>query len=1420
MASILRTGKFLRYFAGFTRNVVVNTVREPDSSSLLQNTTCLCTQFQNGFANGPAAALKADLSLDKQIKRLDQDVRRMGRISRRDIEDVLEEIRTQRSATSSQSLLVIRCCGNLVPEELPEVRTALVQEIWKTLNALNVPMDISHYNALLRVYLENEHEFSPADFLAEIESKSIEPNRVTYQRLIARYCQQGDIDGATRILEHMRAKNLPVNEAVFNSLILGHSQAGDMESAKGILSVMKQAGLEPSADTYTTLLCCYAKHGDMESINNTLAECEKNEILLLDKDILDVIYNLAVNGHGDKIDGLLTKFHRSAGFNQDCANIILRLTNNGYEDVCLKLLRIMPRGNRPDGTPVDVGTFFIRQLVKANRPVEKILSVCKVLQDEGLNTKALMVATEAGLTHGLVNSTLPLLTEMKNAGIPVRQHYFWPLICSVEPNQIVGILRKMQEEFNMPPSAETIRDYVIPNLKEKNSDKIITLLRDVGVANGTAAAATCCAALANNQIKEAATIMENYNATYNIQTFRQPLIQAFGKVQNYDAFVQCARQLYESAQKKSPNATTSAGTKSEQTNDEAETEELDLPIDNKGGVDVVGDLVVDVTSYFRTDRVKVLERLLPKLVQTGFTISNQNAEKISDKLGSEMTTAISENLGKLSSGELELVPLKNAPKKRGLESLTVEELERFISNLEAKGENTNHIKRHLLNACFRSKKLEKTLEVFERLQKENYSMGSGIYAQLIDLYTYHERVSDAIETYNKIKAKEPEFRLDNLKTVGIVEVLLKEERFDDALKFLDENKKSQPVDESENNYTNASKVWRILNGLAETGNADKLQKMFDAFVKGNFILPTNVILGPLIKVHLVNDNIPKAMEAFEKLCDEYKSTPWKNELARRLIQAEDANNLQKLTDLSTNIHGEINSLYDLVFSFVECGRVRQARKILETPGLRTRPHRIDTACERYKKEGMVEPLEGLIEATRDLNHIDRNKIYYSLLQSYCKTEDTDKALGLWTKMQEENITPNDDFLVKLAELLESKNIPVPFVVETKQTKRKSKIAAVAKAAEESVKKPVTASEKSAKKPEAVAKPAEPKTPSNISLLRKALKNNDLEAALEAKNKLNANEQPSLMDTSHLIEQLVRAGRLSEATKYVNEMLASKLYPLPKVFKFYLNRIANSGDLETMQMIGQQLNEEQKRVISFDNRYCHANIVAGKGEQYFKKLSDDLAATKTPEEVAKLAETFPRGGALGILDKHPELEDQFQKLAESYAKHNQLGPMNVLWIHHISKGNEAVSKSIWEKYLSSAPRLMFQRVLQTARDQNDDKLAESVISQLRDSKISEGAIGNAYSCLIDIQTAKGNSGKALETLKTAIKDVCLEHINRTALLRLKTALEAEKKEFPYTIPEKKATTKGQSSSSSSSSSDDDVSPKRPETRPTKPSQKDA
>lgn len=565
------------------------------------------------------------------------------------------------------------------------------------------------------------------------------------------------------------------------------------------------------------------------------------------------------------------------------------------------------------------------------------------------------------------------------------------------------------------------------------------------------------------------------------------------------------------------------------------------------------------------------------------------------------------------------------------------ELERFIKNVEAKGDNANNIKRQLLSACFRSQNLEKTLQVIERLEQDTFQIPIGIYAQLVDLYTFHKRSSDALTQYNKLRTADANFKLDNFKTVRLVDLLLQEERMEEALQLLKENQKDVPLGEGEASFNYVSTLWRILNTIAESGNAERLKVVFDALVAGNYALPNNVLLGPLIKVHLSRDDIPKAIDAFEQICQQYKATPWKNELACRLIQKEDAANLQRLTDLSTSIHGEVNSLYDLVFSFVECGRVRQARKILETPGLRTRPQRISNACDRYKNEGMLQPLEGLIEATKDLGHIDRNKIYYTLLLSYDKADEAEKALGLWTKMQEEAVTPTDAFLLKLAELLKRKNVDVPFVVpESQQLKsRRKKPAKADTKIEANVEEAVQSTAETKVEPKAKSVPAV-KPLSNVAGFRRAVQANDLDSAISFKDRIISGDRINVLDISRLIELLVRAERLTEATKYVDELLSEKQHPQPKIFKFYLNKIAATGDLEVMQRIGTQLNDEQKRLVSFDNRYCHAYIVAGKAEQFLKQLSTDIEAVKSTEEAGKLAEKFPRGGAVGILDKHPEL----------------------------------------------------------------------------------------------------------------------------------------------------------------------------------------
>lgn len=1000
---------------------------------------------------------------------------------------------------------------------------------------------------------------------------------------------------------------------------------------------MKQAGLEPSADTYTTLLCSYAKVGEITKILSTLDTCEQNEIYLLDKDIFDVLYTLTINGHANQVDQLILRLRKSSGYNQDAVNLIFRLTNKGHVDVAYKILKTMPRGSKPDGELTDTGTFFIKQLIKAKVPVDKIMLICKELQSEGLNAKAILTAVEAGVVNGSVDVAIPFMKELKKMGQPIRQHFFWPLMCTQGKEggteKVLDVLRQMQSEFNILPSGETIRDYVVPNLTEKNSERIITLLRTAGVSVSTAATAVVYQLLVQNNLREAAQVATSYNVYYQPGLYRRPLINALLKTNDIENYIRFLRQMYDSIPRLEA-LRQKFGTEPEEPEPVVDA---DTAVDAEAQLltnqsDILGQILFDILVHYRQNRIEVFTNILKGIVNQGLSISNSQAERIQERLGSELTAEISQLLGQLTAGDLEPIPLDKSGVNRpsGFAQLNVEQLERMIEQQTAKGENVKGLKRFLLSACFKSKDLPKTEQVIARLETEGYVMTSGVYAQLIDLYTQLDKPDKAIETFDRIRAKEPDFILDDFKTVRVAGVLINAGKVDEAVKFLEANKKTEKSTEARSfNYT--ATCWRILNSLADAGNATDLQRTFEALEQNNFAEVNNALLGPLVKVHIVNNDLQKAVDTFEALCTKHNCTPWKNDLACKLIQAEDATNLQRLTDLSTNIHGEVNSLYDLVFSFVECGRIRQARKILETPGLRSRPQKINVACERYQQEGKVESLEGLVEATRDLNHIDRADIYYNLLLSYTKDDQPEKALGLWTKMQEEDITPSEQFLTKLGLFLKSKNLEVPFVIP-------AAVDASPKKQQIPTKTPVSAP--ATKTTPKVVKAPESNDSSPLADFKKVVRHgNDVDAAIEAKKKLSSTDAISLTVQSTFIELLLNADRIQEANKSVLELLENKAFPTPRIFRFYLNKIANTGDVESLSKIEPHLSAETKKLISFDNRVCHAYVKSGKAEHYLSKLETDMDNAKTAEERQIIGEKFPRGGAVGILDIHPELCDR-------------------------------------------------------------------------------------------------------------------------------------------------------------------------------------
>lgn len=98
-----------------------------------------------------------------------------------------------------------------------------------------------------------------------------------------RYCQKGDVSGATTVLERMRELNLPVSEPVLNALVMGHAFHGDTDGAKAVLETMANAGLQPSNRTYTLLACGYAKQGDIQNIENIIKSSLEKDIYMTDK---------------------------------------------------------------------------------------------------------------------------------------------------------------------------------------------------------------------------------------------------------------------------------------------------------------------------------------------------------------------------------------------------------------------------------------------------------------------------------------------------------------------------------------------------------------------------------------------------------------------------------------------------------------------------------------------------------------------------------------------------------------------------------------------------------------------------------------------------------------------------------------------------------------------------------------------------------------------------------------------------------------------------------------------------------------------------------------------------------------------------------------------------------------------------------
>uniref|UniRef100_A0A8C1VVK6 Leucine rich pentatricopeptide repeat containing n=1 Tax=Cyprinus carpio TaxID=7962 RepID=A0A8C1VVK6_CYPCA len=928
-----------------------------------------------------AVRSKQAQQFDWALAKLDSSVRRTGRVTKTLLLRIFHDICRTGYPSGNQALLLLRSCGSLLPEVPLAERVELSQRIWDKLQELGATYDVSHYNALLKTYLQNEFRFSPTDFLAKMESANVQPNRVTYQRLIAAYCEVGDIEGASTILGFMKSKDLPITEAVFNSLVTGHARAGDMDSAEGILSVMKGAGIEPGPDTYLSLLNVYAEKGDIAKIKQTLETVENADILLMDRDLMQVVFSLTKAGHQEYVPEIVERMRHERGYVPDAMNLCLSLITHGHEETAFSVLKsftgLLVESQTTDSP--DLGNFFLRHCVNMDKPVENIVGFCKDLKDSGLHSSPLQFTLQCALEAKKTSESVELMRSMKEEGLPLRPHYFWPLFTHYQKDKNIPALRAMQE-LGVASDVDTFSIYILPSFPSVDSAR--TSLKEAGIdvdGNILIAAELRTEASRGNLAGLFFLMSSPAFPNIDLSAFRASLISGFrGKCQIGSSLLfaeNVAYFLY--------NLIDSMN----ETEVHAKEEQL------REYFGLLKNMNISISlNIFRGIRNILESYQVPELVKDVLTL----VDKKDNGLESDATLL------------------------RGLEG-KLSFLEKTLAELKAEGKPASSILKKVITVLCSEEKLERALELKTQYETD---MTPAAYAMLINLCCRHDNAEEALKLKIELARKDSEAALDAQKYVALVRVLSKHGKLEEAIDMLKEMKEK----DVQLRDSTISLLTLTMNTAAMKGDANTIRRLQETIFTLGLAKPSSNLCSPLISCYLESGNYAGAFDATVEVHKQYNQLPKIHDLICGLVEKGDAELLQKVMEFLSQERGEMMMLYDLYFAFLQTGRYKEARKIIETPGLRARPTRLQWFAEKCIAAQQMESLENMVDMTVKLFECDRDDMYHYLLRLCKETNDWQKAEATWMKMQEENLAPRERTLRLLADILKNNDKEVPFEV--------------------------------------------------------------------------------------------------------------------------------------------------------------------------------------------------------------------------------------------------------------------------------------------------------------------------------------------------------------------------------------------------------
>lgn len=269
---------------------------------------------------------------------------------------------------------------------------------------------------------------------------------------------------------------------------------------------------------------------------------------------------------------------------------------------------------------------------------------------------------------------------------------------------------------------------------------------------------------------------------------------------------------------------------------------------------------------------------------------------------------------------------------------------------------------------------------------------------------------------------------------------------EDAKKLLKERASVSKLKSGEYIHKN---LWQLLTNVAtnsantsqDSEDSNSTRDFLDFLHKLGYCSYHNTLLGPVIKEHILRDDIKSAVTEYKRICQEYRKTPLQLELITLLVKLSNGIDtdifhisndeakelLQTVTTLTSSVHGSANANSSLLIAFAESGTENQLRKVLIDPNFLFNQEMLIKNCEHLSHLGKTSSILKLAKASRGLGYtFKEHDLYDMLLDSFSKENNFTAAVELFNKLEcDDEFKISQNFLKVLINLLNVNKIEIP-----------------------------------------------------------------------------------------------------------------------------------------------------------------------------------------------------------------------------------------------------------------------------------------------------------------------------------------------------------------------------------------------------------